>query len=597
MKKAIGEMLRDVIYERKINQVALCRGICSASALSRYLRGERRMDWLLLTALMQRLGKNPEHFNVILTDDEYQYFEWKQRICYMLAHKDWQAVELCLQEKQAIHSKCNKVLQEQFFLFMCALVQEKKYLNRGKSICILEKAIMLTIPDFSQALNEFTLLSVQEISIILFWQDLLESREQAFKVVKLILECINRNYQDEQEKEMIFPHIALKYINMLLGQKQYWEGFFWLRKSIQMVQNTGYASNMEVLLAIYVDIAEKLGLNDELTEKKKELEAWKELSKEVGIENNDCAEEILQLRECQGVELIREIINLYRQERHYSQMQLSENICTPESISRIENGNRAPNRKTFQALANKLSFPIEYYYSVVDTDDFKVLELGWKFECCATNKDLCNAEKFLERLRSKIDLSIACNKQFVEVAQYIIDKEAGKITNNERFTKLIEILGYTVTNLPLKDKIYEWPEYFWIHFFRDREMYILILIAEVMAENAKMNQAIDLLEKMLKYYGKSKVKLEFHSQIILLILERLSIYCNKISNYNGELMYSDLGIELCFACEQRKKLANFLESKAEALKELGDELKSKKYYKLAFYCAKVMKSELIDLNI
>ena len=76
MKKTLGQMLWEAIETGHVSQTDLCRGLCSTSALSRYLSGERRIDRLLLTALMQRLGLSPDKFGTVLTDEEYRYFDW-----------------------------------------------------------------------------------------------------------------------------------------------------------------------------------------------------------------------------------------------------------------------------------------------------------------------------------------------------------------------------------------------------------------------------------------------------------------------------------------------------------------------------------------
>ena len=125
MKKTLGEMINDAIHERGVKQIDLCRGLCSTSALSRYLNGERRMDRCLLTVLLQRLGKSSDKFITLLTDEEYSYFEWKQEICYAQMNKDWEMIYQLLQEKEAQNGKLNKNIQKQYYLLMQGIVNEK----------------------------------------------------------------------------------------------------------------------------------------------------------------------------------------------------------------------------------------------------------------------------------------------------------------------------------------------------------------------------------------------------------------------------------------------------------------------------------------
>lgn len=69
--------MQDTIRGKNINRGDLCGGLCSASVLTKYLNGERRMDRLLLTALMQRMGLSPDKFVTLLPENEYYYFDWR----------------------------------------------------------------------------------------------------------------------------------------------------------------------------------------------------------------------------------------------------------------------------------------------------------------------------------------------------------------------------------------------------------------------------------------------------------------------------------------------------------------------------------------
>ena len=52
MKKRLTDFVRETIDISHINRADLCRGLCSVSALSKYLNQERKMDRLLLTAIL-----------------------------------------------------------------------------------------------------------------------------------------------------------------------------------------------------------------------------------------------------------------------------------------------------------------------------------------------------------------------------------------------------------------------------------------------------------------------------------------------------------------------------------------------------------------
>ncbi|MGN1148807.1 MAG: hypothetical protein ACI4TB_10310 [Lachnospiraceae bacterium] len=83
---------------------------------------------------MKRIGKSPDKFTTILTDDEYRYFFWKQQVSHAQMKKDWKQVWLLLEREEAREWNCNPVIQEQFYLLMQGIVQEKLFGNREKSV-------------------------------------------------------------------------------------------------------------------------------------------------------------------------------------------------------------------------------------------------------------------------------------------------------------------------------------------------------------------------------------------------------------------------------------------------------------------------------
>ena len=75
-----GSMLCQIREQKKISQKKLCAGVCSVATLSKYECGERTPDGLLFFFFMQRMGMAPDDFAVMLSDEEFQYYKWKEAI-------------------------------------------------------------------------------------------------------------------------------------------------------------------------------------------------------------------------------------------------------------------------------------------------------------------------------------------------------------------------------------------------------------------------------------------------------------------------------------------------------------------------------------
>lgn len=70
------------------------------------------------------------------------------------------------------------------------------------------------------------------------------------------------------------------------------------------------------------------------------------------------------------------LIKKLRRERGLTQIQLSEGICSTDTLSRIERGERVPSRWVFEQLMQRLGEnPKNYFTDVVTTEDKKIADL------------------------------------------------------------------------------------------------------------------------------------------------------------------------------------------------------------------------------
>lgn len=312
MKKTLGQMLSEAIVTGNVSQTDLCRGLCSTSALSRYLNGERRIDRLLLTALMQRLGLSPDKFSTVLTEEEYYYFDWKQRLASAQIEQDWEKVSLLLEEDEAKDRSCNQVLQEQFYLLMQGVVQERLLRDREKSLSLIKQAIQQTVPEFPDKLDSNLLLSVQEISAMLIWQGEQDDEEMSVSVLRFLEAYTLTHYREEQEAVKLYPKVAARYLPILFRQEKYYECLTIGEKALGMMISTGYASSMETVLENYVKAAEASGLAESVHKKRVQLEAWKGLTRELGHTESGLDDELYMMDVWQEVELLDERISRAR---------------------------------------------------------------------------------------------------------------------------------------------------------------------------------------------------------------------------------------------------------------------------------------------
>lgn len=238
-----------------------------------------------------------------------------------------------------------------------------------------------------------------------------------------------------------------------------------------------------------------------------------------------------------------------------------------------------------------LSIPKENYYSTIVADRFETLELRWEYETQVKNKQFQKAERLKDLLKKDLDVSIVCNRQYIEQAELALKRETGEIKPQDYFERLRVILGYSIPRVPEDEQVEQWPEEFWRHVFTGRELSLLLMVADTLFAKKKWEQAACLLEKMLEYYGRSKVSPEVHYRIVSLIYGRLTVpYC-RLGLYEKAIEYAEKGILLSIQQGSCKEFYKFLTSKAYALSRLGAKEDAIEYYRMAFISSKVFLKE------
>ena len=590
MKKRLTDFVRETMDISHINRADLCRGLCSVSALSKYLNQERKMDRLLLTAVLQRLGLSAVFFITLLSEEEYSYFEWRQDIAVAQLSGDWTRVQELLEDK-AENPVCNAALQRQFYLMMQGHVRKRLSRDFAESAALYEQAIRITNPDFPCQMSDSILLNVQEIMLLLFWQAVQPDKRYSEELLKFLEQYVPAHFRDEQVTIKIYPKIVSAYLPFLLEQGKYTECFSMAEKTIDMMVSSAYASCMRTVLHFYIQAAEKLGREQGLPEKRAQLAAWKELMDAFGQSGDDNAENELLPDVWQEIELLDEMLCRNRLYRGYSQEKLSEGICSPETLSRIENARQSPTSRTFTALARKLSMQEEFYYHEIQPDNMDSLGIYWRIMLLSMNRQYEEVGKAVKLLEKKLDMSIPCNRQYVADIKNSVKCETEEVPAARQLADIREILGITLENLPEEEEPRDWPETFWSYPFRTEEISLLMQMSDIYYWSGRREEAELMYEKLLQHYQESRVRLEFHYRTAMLIVVHLSQCTGVMKNYVKELKYSEEGIRLHMISGARKLLPTCVNNLADALENMGQKEKALKFYRLAFYSAELMKRE------
>lgn len=614
MGQTLLDLLNSTIEEHKANQTELCRGLCSNATLSRYLFGERRMDRLLLSALMQRLGKSPDKFVSVLTDAEYRYFDWRLQILNRIADRDWNGLEELVSDRKTADKELNEPLQRQFTLMVRGVLQERLRGDKKGATELFLRAVCVTIPGFTGTLRPQSVLSVQEISALLLWQEYFGDEEVSAALMKFLIDYVYEHFEDEQERVKIYPRLVSAYLPYLQKKNCDEEIYVISKRACQMMLSLRYFICGEQLLGAYIESAEKLGKGKEVAKRKIQLASWCEMRRELqsidGIpgaadEAKPDEERREQKRELsfdsdnwleggyiwdlwQEPELLREVIERRRKQRGLTQEVLSEGICTPETLSRIVTGKRAPSRRNFRALAKKLEVRSDYYYSVIEAKDFRLLEERFRLDALIETRQWKKAKKAAEQLEAQLDMESRYNRQYLGEIHYLIELALNEIPKQKQMGRLRALLGLTITEYSLAEDVREWPDVFWCTVFTSEEISIMIQMINALRRLDKKEEAVYLAEKLYAYYQMSAVRPEFHFRTFMGILALLSILLGNEGRYDECIRYSYEGIALCFASRKMSDMGLFVNNIAYAKERLGKKAFSLRYYRYAFYCEELL---------
>lgn len=226
-----------------------------------------------------------------------------------------------------------------------------------------------------------------------------------------------------------------------------------------------------------------------------------------------------------------DLIRLARQAIGMSQETLCENICSVQTLSRIENGKVNVKRDIYSMLMERMGRSEEKIHSVLKTEDFDTWELFWEIGREIARYDYAIAEKKLEQLKLylKEEESIV-NRQQVQRLENLIQYRQKKIEREEYLERQEGLLTLTVPDYrKLLDKVYP---------FRNVEIQILMNIANAKADGENIERAIKIYYMLIRSLNCGYMRKSDSERLI-------SMFALGLSKRYGELEEYGRAANLC----------------------------------------------------
>lgn len=282
-----------------------------------------------------------------------------------------------------------------------------------------------------------------------------------------------------------------------------------------------------------------------------------------------------------SVYVVGDFLRETRVRKGYTQEAVSFGICTPASLSRIENGVQMPGRFTLEKLLERLGVENNLFNVFVSREEMKLYET-----IQAMIRNITDG-RFIE-LEQQISMVEKLTKDATELEWQCIIFAKGELLRQrdgndeaalELFMKAIHITMPNFDGItPLKNNLLTYDE-----------IMIINSIAVQYAKNKRFKEALEL-GFWLKEYMENNV-MDGGGKITKypMILYNLSNWLAKEMRYKDVLEMTDAGVGFCIKYGHLVALPLLLFNKACALGELGEMDEAKEHFNQSIAIFKAMK--------
>ena len=190
---------------------------------------------------------------------------------------------------------------------------------------------------------------------------------------------------------------------------------------------------------------------------------------------------------------VRDVIRLTRKAAGITQEQLSDGICSVETLSRIENGKHAVKRETYSQLMARMGRNTSRCYALCMSKDMELLEERIWLEDALSKFDYREADRYLSILKRKI-ADTPMNQQYIARIEGLLDYRNKRIDAEEWIKREENAIRLTVP---------EYEKYLFIEKkedafpFTELEILTLLSLANAYSENEKPDIAIRIYDALL----------------------------------------------------------------------------------------------------
>lgn len=411
-----------------VSRTELVKGICSSSCFSGILSADRKLDKVMADALLQRLGRGTGDIEYVLNPGEYDLFVKRQEIRSYIENKDPIKAEAAIREyRKKKYSAGSDRLHRQFACFAQTHVMALTGTALRKQYALVREALELTMPEYGKRGGRERLLFSETELILVFrmaqLQIMLGERIEGKKALRDLYELLKNSWYDDNQMVHVFAPIIFCFAKVCLEDGEYDrakrisdDGLRRLRQQ----QKLYYAAELCRINAMAV----------------KHCKCKTETGREA-VPYPMCHEG--NVRSLQHLIKERRILFGYTQE----DLALLSG-CDCKTVRRLESGRYNTQTDIIRKVLNTLKLsPLKFHMDIV-TDCYIIQSEYKRAGTAAECGNPREARWLLSVIRQSIDLSIPENRQGLELLEYKILCQEGRLTKEEGNKRLRKILGCTL---------------------------------------------------------------------------------------------------------------------------------------------------------
>lgn len=519
-KNQIGKMISHERRNANLTLTQLSRGLCSRTFLVRVENGERACEKILADALLQRVGVSADRFVYMINPDEQDWLVLRKELIETVESGQAKKADFLMQQYRVMAAK-KSMLHYQFMGFLNVMLEFHTGRDCSTMLKLLQEAWEISMEDIPIERFEEENLTMTEFLIVMMYyrvKEQCESKDFAIAGYEKLLRHLE-GYTDEQDRVKLYPQIAYRLVGLYLEKHDEKRAVELAKAGIAMLKVRGRLFCLRQFLEVIAAHGDKTPEEKRVIAQICDSIQW--IYREFDVDEQMWVWNIpFGMSE---VELCGRLIKSRRKVLGYTQEGLSQDICDPVTISRIECGKVSPKKRIFQMLMERVGLSGGNFELLVQVESPELSELAVRIAVLLSHSRGEEAEALITELEQKMTLNNLSAKQYLLSAKALALYNQEKIDKRTHTKRQKEALYLTLPQVGL-DKLADWT-------FTSQEVGIIHALSYSCDADHREEESIRFLRIVQKQYENKPFDLSHYVEGYELTMRSLGNVLGNVGRY------------------------------------------------------------------